>query len=73
MLERERFDVFLDAGGDLAGVAVEIRSDEVGRDGGEESGYLIVAGGDVFVDGRGEGLGECADADCSVRYGRSGD
>ena len=62
MLECQRFDEFLDSGADLPGVAVEFGAGEVGRDSGEEGGYLGMLGGYVGEDGGGEGGGEGADA-----------
>lgn len=48
MVERERLDVFLDSGADLALVAPGFCASEVGGEGGEEGVDLVEAGGGFF-------------------------
>ena len=47
-MERERLDVFLDSGADLALVAPGFCASEVGGEGGEEGVDLVEAGGGFF-------------------------
>lgn len=54
-MKRERFDVFLDPGADLALVPPGFRAGEVGGEGGEEGVDLVEAGGGFFFYRGGEG------------------
>ena len=55
VVERERLDVFLDPGADLALVAPGFGAGEVGGEGGEEGADLVEAGGGFFFYCRWEG------------------
>lgn len=55
VVKRERFDVFLDPGADLALVPPGFRAGEVGGEGGEEGVDLVEAGGGFFFYRGGEG------------------
>ena len=62
MLEGDSFYVFLDAGGDLSLVSPSVYALEIWDYGGEEVGYLGLAGIVLFCDGVGNWLVEGADS-----------
>lgn len=62
MLEGDSFYVFLDAGGDLSLVTPGVYALEIWDYGGEEVGYLGLAGIVLFCDGGGEWGAEGADS-----------
>lgn len=55
MVERERFDEFLDGAAELALVAPAVEAGDVGDDVLEEGGDLVEAGFGLFCDWNGDG------------------